>query len=117
MPVLLVGSASPQPFSRNGKPMQILPASTFDAVDCPHCDGNNLCHESVEVFYRNGEDNAEGVHATVNPHTVTVGQSMSGNPSSRRGGLLVHFSCETCPVKPVLEIIQHKGCTYMQWRK
>ena len=38
------------------------------------------------------------------------------NPSARREGILIHFSCEACHERPVLEIDQHKGPTFARWR-
>jgi len=41
----------------------------------------------------------------------------SGNPSSRRDGLVIRFWCELCDVVDAeLTVEQHKGCTYLGWR-
>jgi hypothetical protein len=49
-----------------------------------------------------------------------VPSASSGNPSSRRGGLCISFTCEACKGidDNVLEltISQHKGTTEIGWR-
>lgn len=49
---------------------------------------------------------------------VRVG-SPDDNPSPRRQGLLIEFSCETCGMgkqhRHILQIYQHKGQTYVEW--
>jgi hypothetical protein len=37
------------------------------------------------------------------------------DPSDRRDGLTITFSCETCEDLPVLSIVQHKGLTLVGW--
>jgi hypothetical protein len=39
---------------------------------------------------------------------------MRGNPSGRRGAILINFWCETCRQTSVLKISQHKGQTFIQ---
>jgi len=39
-----------------------------------------------------------------------------GNPSRRRDGLAIEFSCENCPAILELTIKQHKGETFFAWR-
>jgi hypothetical protein len=75
-----------------------------------------LHHEKVEVFERN-EDREEGLHAVVTSGAVTVDTSLEKNPSQRRNGLLITFSCEHCSAKPVLSIVQHKGQIYLNIEK
>jgi hypothetical protein len=38
------------------------------------------------------------------------------NPSERRQGLAIAFSCEDCDAKLELTIAQHKGNTIVEWR-
>ena len=40
----------------------------------------------------------------------------SGNPSDRRHGLAVAFTCEACPFQGELTVAQHKGATLVGWR-
>jgi hypothetical protein len=81
-------------------------------LKCPSCGNNYLHHEKVEVFER-GEDEEKGLHVTIENGAVTTNNNLSGNPSSRRHGLLVHFSCEGCKATPVLSLSQHKGNTWV----
>jgi len=78
---------------------------------CPACGGNNLHHERVEIFER-GEDQAYGVHVSVVDGKAEVDTNIKANPSARRHGLSIHFSCEHCPAVSVLHVLQHKGTTY-----
>ena len=87
----------------------------YDILKCPSCDWSNLHHVSVEVFDRAVEDALEGVHVRVEGTRVVVSNDQTGNPSSRRDGLLIRFTCETCEATPILQMIQHKGSTYMEW--
>lgn len=93
---------------------------------CPACAHVNLHHERVEVFERS-EDDERGVHVVVDgvhvshvdasDASVKVDMDLTGNPSSRRNGLLVHFYCEMCSWKSVLSLYQHKGATFLELKK
>lgn len=82
---------------------------------CPKCGGNYLRHDKVEVFER-GEDQATAVHVTVEDGKAVLDQSLVGNPSARRHGLLVHFWCEGCSARTALSLYQHKGNTFMDFK-
>lgn len=89
---------------------------TFDVDDsgdanpkCPSCGSPNLHHGKVEVF--ECAEDQPGLHVTVDGLQAVVDADMRGNPSSRRHGLVVHFSCEQCPAALRLTIAQHKGST------
>ena len=83
---------------------------------CPYCGGNYLHHEKVEVFDCE-EGEIKGLHVLVDRNKkLTVDTDLSENPSRYRHGLLIHFSCETCDYKPVLELSQHKGVTLMEFQ-
>ena len=81
---------------------------------CPGCGQNSLHHDRVEVF-ECAEDATTGLHVTVAEMKSTTDMSLIGNPSKRRHGLVVHFSCEHCDAKPTLKISQHKGSTYVDF--
>lgn len=81
---------------------------------CPGCGEEYLHHESMNWFDRN-EDDEHGIHTTISHRQVAVDGKMTGNPSSRRHGFTIHFSCEICNCAPVLAVSQHKGSTYMEW--
>lgn len=82
---------------------------------CPSCNFNYLHHEKVEVF-ECGEDATYGVHVTVADAKAICDTSLEGNPSARRHGLKIYFSCEGCKAKPVLSLSQHKGNTYVDFK-
>ncbi len=79
---------------------------------CPSCGNNYLHHERIEVFDRK-EGEATGLHVTIDDGKAVVDNNLDGNPSDRRHGLRIHFSCEGCTAKPFMEIIQHKGNTFV----
>jgi len=82
---------------------------------CPKCGGEHLNHEGVEIFER-GEDKAQGLHVSVGGGTISTDIDLTGNPSSRRHGLLIHYECEGCDAKPTLAIWQHKGETFFAFQ-
>ena len=83
-------------------------------LKCPSCGLHCLHHEKVEIFER-GEDEEMGLHVTVENRVVKTDINISNNPSLRRHGLKICFSCEGCKAKPVLSISQHKGSSYVDF--
>jgi hypothetical protein len=82
------------------------------ALVCPTCGGNNLHHYRVDTFDRN-EDAPNGLHARITGGRVAINHDITGNPSTRRDGLIVRFWCESgCP-DSMLTIAQHKGTTFV----
>jgi len=81
---------------------------------CPSCGNNNLHHGEVQVFECE-EDAEHGVHVTVADGKATMDTSLKGNPSARRHGMTIVFSCEHCKATPALSIKQHKGITYIDF--
>jgi hypothetical protein len=77
------------------------------------------CHlYKVEVFDR-AEDAKHGTHTTVAGELVTQDRDMSGNPSSRRTGVVLHFWSEVNEApedKFVMCIFQHKGGEFIQFK-
>ena len=77
------------------------------------------CHlYKVEVFDR-AEDDTHGTHTTVRGELVTQDRDMSGNPSSRRTGVALHFWSEVNAApedKFVMCIFQHKGGEFIQFK-
>lgn len=86
---------------------------------CPHCDNGNLHHIRTEVYVRGEEDANYGTMLIADDNSrwnnVKFESSFSNNPSTRRNGIRVFFVCEHCPELSVLDIIQHKGSTYIEW--
>lgn len=95
------------------------PTLDEDQLICPYCNSNNLHHSGVSSYDRS--EDAEKVRVThVTGMVVSVAnveEAHSNNPSPRRAGLTIEFWCEICDDKPVLAIMQHKGTTYIGWRK
>ena len=63
------------------------------------------------------EDRAEGLHVKIGHDSVVQSTSMAGNPSDRRDGMTIAFSCEGCGGGINLKIVQHKGTTYCTFDK
>ena len=82
---------------------------------CPSCNGNSLRHEKVEVFERD-EDKSDGIHISIAGGAATIDNNLVGNPSSRRHGLGIRFTCEHCSAHPVMTIVQHKGNTWIDFK-
>jgi hypothetical protein len=73
----------------------------------------------VTVFDRR-EDAPEVTRIEIEHGLATikaVASNGSGNPSERRDGLAVPFWCETCEGNSELMIAQHKGQSFVGWRK
>ena len=87
------------------------------ALRCPSCGGANLHHEFVRVYSR--PEDCEWVRTTyvdaINAICGIEASEGSANPSRRRDGLIISFSCEHCEDEPALTLSQHKGSTYLEW--
>lgn len=90
---------------------------------CPRCKGFNLRQETVTIFQR-VEDAETLTKITVdgsNFEAKVVPADGSGNPSNRRHGMVIQFSCENCCIDSKdgvieLTIAQHKGATEVGWQ-
>jgi predicted nucleic-acid-binding Zn-ribbon protein len=83
---------------------------------CPKCGGNNLHHDTVHVFWREGDNAESGTHVESDDYLTLVDKNIEANPSLRRDGLFVNMSCEVCgPLSLSLAIFQHKGTTFLSW--
>lgn len=99
------------------------PYGPASELACPGCGGNHIHHGVVTVFSRY-EDQERTVVTTVTPADREAPSVTSietnvgdGNPSSRRHGLTIQFTCEECPGVFVLAIGQHKGHTEVEWHQ
>jgi len=92
--------------------------TTDDAsiILCPNCGYDCIHQGKIEIFDRN-EDEKKGLHVVVENKEANISTNLDGNPSSRRQGLKIHFECETCDAKPILCIEQHKGNTFIYFKK
>lgn len=93
-----------------------------DALDCPKCsaapdDSNYLHHGRINIFNRDREDSETGTQVAVDGYLIGQRESMRGNPSSRRDGLTIAFTCENCAAQLSLAIVQHKGQTFIYWEE
>ena len=111
----------------------LIDNSNYGALLCPSCGGSNLHQMAVHVWERHTEDAAQGTYTCADGKAsrVELNAAMAGNPSRRRDGLTIEFSCESCNGYPVgaernpadsqpnqcLHIVQHKGTTYLSWNK
>jgi len=93
------------------------PRDGYDAeLLCPSCGGIFLHHERVEVFER-AEDQNQGIHVSIEEGKVAIDTGLMGNPSARRHGLNIYFSCEGCSAKLILTVAQHKGNTFVDFKQ
>ena len=85
---------------------------------CPHCGGDYLRHQQIDVFNRAREDSADGLAITIRGCAEqTSTDAQEGNPSHRRDGMRIMFLCEGCDQMSHLTIVQHKGQTFMEWEQ
>lgn len=86
----------------------------FEAVlRCKSCGFNCVHQERVDVFER-GEDQEYGVHVSVGNMKAVIDTSLTDNPSKRRDGVSIFYSCEACNDITRLDIYQHKGNTFIE---
>ena len=97
----------------------ILADPTNDDINCMHI-------SRITIFDRKREDSEEvsvckyekGGHYQITNEI----NSNTDNPSDRRDGLIIYFNPETGPgddngpTELALEIAQHKGLMYLNWR-
>ena len=83
---------------------------------CPNCGSENVHMYKVEVFIRDAEDCEEGTHTEIQGLILKQNPSMKGNPSGRRNGVKMTFTCEQCPQHFNLLIAQHKGWEMIETR-
>ena len=93
-----------------GKTMKLLD----NALLCQNCGLEWLHQVETNVFERE-PDAEDGFHVRITRKLSTVDRHLDENPSGRRSGLSITFSCEQCDALPVLNIYQHKGQTFVEW--
>jgi hypothetical protein len=108
--------------------------STPEELACPRCTAANLHHECVTIFSRiprpdnldeDGSAHTEDGGLVLKteiagdegraPSVKSIVSHGRNNPSARRNGLVIRFSCEGCDARPLLAIWQHKGTTMLEW--
>lgn len=89
-------------------------------LTCPFCSGTYLHQSAVEIYFRK-EDHETGIKAVIlggqYEHAHSISNNMQGNPSARRDGITIKFTCEGCENEPELTIVQHKGQTHINWKE
>ena len=101
-------------------------------ICCPSCRSEYLHQESVDVYFRTEDDLDDGIAVIpsitsserlikrprykTNTDTNVEFNARQPNPSPRRDGLVITFSCEACTASPKLRVYQHKGRTFVGWQ-
>lgn len=99
-------------------PAKVL-TEDYGQLQCK-CGSDYLHQGNVTIFHRREDEDTTTVIAQ-DMRTVQVSNFPSAdtcNPSPRRHGMIIEFSCEFCGNEgdvQRLAIFQHKGNTYMEW--
>lgn len=104
--------------------MQAVKINDDGHLACPHCGGDYLHHDCVQIF-ETGETIHGSLHVTVRggdrpsnckrSPSVVIDHDVRGNPSERRQGLRIEFWCEECGgSRCELVIAQRKGNTEIE---
>lgn len=103
-------------WGRQMKTNKPIDMNDYGRLSCPCCkdEESNLHHGRIEVFNRQ-EDSETGNHTVIDGSKTIIDNDVSGNPSPRRDGISIVFWCEQCGEQSILDIIQHKGMSYMRW--
>jgi hypothetical protein len=91
----------------------------LQALECPSCGCDCIHHDRITAYDRI-EDAPQTIVTKLTGGQVTMRMTPSGqarNPSSRRHAVAIRFWRESCPAKAELTIEQHKGATFLVWRK
>jgi hypothetical protein len=94
--------------------------ATIETADglllCPGC-GQDYLHSGQVTVYDRAEDADLAIRTTAagTKSRVELVKNTRDNPSLRRHGITIQFSCEMCPADPELQIAQHKGQTQISW--
>jgi predicted nucleic-acid-binding Zn-ribbon protein len=86
-----------------------------DAICCPKCRGSNLHQVKIVSEFRFCED-SDGLRTIVTPRGNDTTYQESNTMNNRRDNIYIHFTCENCDALPVLEIAQHKGSTFIEFK-
>lgn len=90
-------------------------------LQCPRCGDQYLHSGRIQTFDRPKEDATSGRIVTVGKDVLVEERANvdgnSRNPSLRRHGIAIAFSCECCGDDLELTLAQHKGATLIGWRE
>lgn len=87
-------------------------------LKCPHCKGEHLHQEEVEVYWRDHED---GPATKITSSGAEVSVTRDDDAPGRRQSTFIWFVCEDCSgggaplLKFCLEIQQYQGRTRVNW--
>jgi hypothetical protein len=107
--------------------LDLRPAALGDkhTLACPHCHESFLHHFGVDIYEAEMEGVRPGLH--VHTHKRVLGREETGElslevkqPASAPGRystVRVRFYCETCNAKPLMELRQSKGQTFITWEE
>ena len=85
-------------------------------LQCPHCEHDHIHQVETQLYCR--DDSEDAVLVLVNMYDGMISQAKAppgSNPSTRRHGMRLIFSCEGCDEYPQLVMHQHKGDTVLEW--
>lgn len=90
-----------------------------DCIRCPCEENFGHLHQETVLVYPETEDQplpaALSIPATGGKLIAETVPIRKPNPSARRQGIRIIFSCENCDRSPELCISQHKGDTEVRW--
>lgn len=87
-------------------------------IECLHC-GNSYTRQYKTTIYERGEDDKFGKKYTIIGKELKIFKKskLNGNPSDRRDGITIDIKCEFCGKDTKINIIQHKGQTFIEITK
>ena len=80
------------------------------------CGGDGLHQMRISIFSRTEDDDAIGMQVDCYDGSMRHLDPVH-NPSPRRQGIRIVYSCEHCAVDHSLVMFQHKGVEYMKWEE
>lgn len=86
-----------------------------DVLLCGNCNGMYLHMGYVDTYIRTTEDSETGNHTKVIGSKTERDDEMYGNPSERRDGVTLSFTCEDCNAVNFLSLAQNRGHTMIGW--
>jgi hypothetical protein len=83
-------------------------------LTCTHCIHDCTHHGPTHVWLRPRGEDGPSRKVTTLDNGVAIEEDAQGNPSGRRDAVEIVYSCEECGGLSALQVIQHKGATYLQ---
>ena len=95
-------------FGRSGR----IDRPQADILECVGCGAGWVHQFKIEAFFRD-EDSDTGVRVDAAADGASFDENMDGCPSARRSGLSIWFWCEQCEAVTRMDVVQHKGETFV----